>query len=94
MVLSDLKRSTPNEMSESPRGTTDSLFHKAASYSVIALLASIVLQFLLSGIDRGGSPDLDRFLLYIPTVVVISEAKKEAKKGVNAISLNLWASRD
>ncbi len=59
-------------MNDSTPAETSSFFHKAATYSVIALVASFVLQFLLSGISRNLPPDSARFLLYIPTVVVVS----------------------
>ncbi|PTY01975.1 hypothetical protein DB347_25220 [Opitutaceae bacterium EW11] len=58
--------------SSDPEEKLDSLFHKAGSFSIYAIVASFVLQFVYSRIWMRVSPDAARLLGLIPTVAMIS----------------------
>jgi hypothetical protein len=50
----------------------DSLFHKAASFGIYAIVASFALQFIYGQIWLRLSPDAARLIGFIPTIAIIS----------------------
>lgn len=55
-----------------PEERLDSLFHKAASFAVYAIVASFVAQFIYAHIWLRLSPSVSRWLSFVPTMVMIS----------------------
>lgn len=58
--------------SPGPEEKLDSLFHRAASFAIYAIVASFVLQFVYSKIWLKVSPEVARLLGFIPTIAIIS----------------------
>jgi len=50
----------------------DSLFHRAASFAIYAIIASFILQFVYGQIWLRLSPEVARLLGFIPTIAIIS----------------------
>jgi hypothetical protein len=61
-----------NATSQESEEKLDSLFHKAASFAIFAIVASFVLQFVYGKIWLQLPPDAARLLGFVPSIAIIS----------------------